>query len=119
MSIRGVGFTLRDAVAFGQAAGAGTRLALGPTVEADIIAPTGLILTPQEARDALIPASRYFFSFGNQAVFPEVESLAPALDEIAESSGTGFMLACMAEPGLGRFVFQGHLFQDGQLVADL
>jgi len=119
MSIRGVGFTLRDAVALGQAAGPGTRLALGPAAEADIIAPTGLTLTPQEARGALTPAARYFFSFGNQAAFPEIESLAPALDEIAERSGTGFMLACVAEPGFGRFVYQGHLFQDGQLIADL
>ncbi len=119
MSMRGVGFTLRDAVALGQAAGPGTRLALGPAAEADIIAPAGLFLTPQEARAALAPASRYFFSFGNQAAFPEIEPLALALDELAEQSGTGFMLACLAEPGLGRFVYQGHLFQDGQLVTDL
>lgn len=119
MSMRGVGFTLRDAVALGQTAGPGTRLALGPAAEADIIAPLGLTLTAREARDALTPASRYFFSFGNQAVFPEIEPLAVALDEIAEHSGTGFMLACLAEPGLGRFVYQGHLFQQGQLIADL
>ncbi|HTQ71091.1 MAG TPA: nucleotide-binding domain containing protein [Acidocella sp.] len=119
MSMRGMGFTLWDAVALGQASGPGTRLALGPTADADIIAPAGLTLTPQEARGALTPASRYFFSFGNQAVFPDIEPLALALDEITEHSGTGFMLACVAEPGLGRFVYQGHLFQDGQLIADL
>ncbi|MDR3505894.1 MAG: nucleotide-binding domain containing protein [Acidocella sp.] len=119
MSMRGVGFTLRDAVALGQAAGPGTRLALGPAAEADIIAPTGLTLTPQEARGAIAPATRYFFSFGNQAAFPEIEPLALAIDEIAEQSGTGFMLACLAEPGFGRFVYQGHLFQQGQLIADI
>lgn len=119
MSLRGIGFTLRDAVALAEARGPGTRIALGPGEAADIVAPAGLILTPTEARAALAPAGRVFFSFGNQAAFPEAEPLAQTLDEVAAGAGTGFMLACAAEPGFRRFAYQGHVFQDGLLLADL
>lgn len=116
MNARGLGFTLRDAVALGEIAGPGTRIALGAAAEADIIAPAGLILGPEDVPPA---SGRCVFSFGNQATPPEIESLASALDSVIARSDGNFMLACLAAPEWSRFVYQGYVFQNGRKVADL
>jgi len=117
VNARALGFTLRDSVALGERSGPGARIALGTAAGAEILAPACLVLTPEEARPAT--AGRCVFSFGNQAAPPEIESLAPVLDAIIARSPGGFMLACLAAPEWGRFVYQGYLFQNGHPVAHL
>jgi uncharacterized protein YgbK (DUF1537 family) len=121
--------TLQDATALAGVCGPSTRIALGAVSgiplgavsgDADIFAPAGFMLSGHEAKAALKSgAGRYFFSCGNQGTAPDFSSLAPLLDLLIERSGIGFMAACLAAPTQGRTVYQGHLFQDGRLVANL
>jgi len=113
MLVPGLGFSLLDAAALAQAYGAGARVGFAPG-SADIIAPSGLAATPQEA----VRSAFGFVSFGNQAVFPEFAALAPVLDAVIQRSAGRFMLACLANPLWGRFVYQGHLFARGRLLGD-
>lgn len=113
MRAPGLGFSLLDAAALAQAYGAGTRIGFAPGV-AEVIAPLGLALTPAEAAKA----NAGFFSFGNQAVFPDFAALGAALDAVIACSGGRFMLACLANPLWGRFAYQGHLFERGRLLGD-
>ncbi len=117
MTETGFAATLQDAAALADAWGTGTTLGLGHA-GADIIAPNAITITSTEARLAInTSADRYFFAFGNSSAPPDLAFLAPLLDFC---TGTvGFMAASFAAPGLGRTVFQGHLFQGGRLVANL
>jgi uncharacterized protein YgbK (DUF1537 family) len=84
---------------------------------ADVTAPAGSTLLPDVARKILLNSAIGFLAFGNQAAPPDLEALAPVMDmAIAQS---GFMAASFAHPAFGRTVFQGHLFQHGQLVGNL
>jgi uncharacterized protein YgbK (DUF1537 family) len=113
-------WTLQDAVALASAWGAGHHVARGHAAEGAILAPGGLTLSGSEVMSALqTNPARRFFSFGNQETAPDAQALAPLLDCLIEQSGTGFMVASFAAPALGRTVYQGHLFQDGRLVANL
>jgi 3-dehydrotetronate 4-kinase len=129
VSSRALALTLQDATALAAIRGPGSKIALGAASgitqgaasgDTDILAPSGFMLSGDEAEAALKSgASRYFFSCGNQSTAPDVSSLAPLLDLLIERSGIGFMAACFAAPAQGRTVYQGHLFQDGRLVANL
>jgi 3-dehydrotetronate 4-kinase len=129
MSSGALALTLQDATALASVRGPGSRIALGAASgitqgaasgDTDILAPSGFMLSGNEAEAALKSgAGRYFFSCGNQNTAPDVSSLAPLLDLLIERSGIGFMAACLAAPAQGRTVYQGHLFQDGRLVANL
>jgi uncharacterized protein YgbK (DUF1537 family) len=117
----GLAVTLRDAVALADSWGPGTSLALGTdAAPADILAPAALTLHEKEALGALRrPAGAYFISFGNQAAPPVAESLGRLLELAITETGIGFMAASLAAPGMGRTVFQGHLFQGGRLIGNL
>ncbi len=115
--------TLTDGVAVCDQFGRGSRLQLHrettPPAPADIIAPAAPSLTPDAAKTILgQQPGLAFLSFGNQAAPPDLDGLAPVL-EMMIAAGGGFMAASFANPGFGRSVFQGHLFQHGRLVANL
>ena len=136
-SSRALALTLQDAAALASTWGPGTQIARGAASgatqgavsgatqgaasgDANIFAPSGFTLSEHEAETALKSgAGRYFFSCGNQGAAPDFSSLAPLLDLLLERSGIGFMAACLAAPAQGRTVYQGHLFQDNRLVANL
>jgi len=118
--------TLQDAASVAWASGPGSRIFRGGAFSGGnsgdtvIFAPSGLMLNVHDAQAALkTGATGYFFAFGNQAAPPDLFALAPVLDMLIARSGMAFMAACFAAPMQGRFVFQGHLFQDGKLVANL
>jgi len=117
----GLAVTLHDAAALAESWGAGTQVALGAgSGPAEIFAPAGLALGAGEiAAVVKSGAGSYVLSFGNGERAPEAASLAPVLDALIEASGIGFMAACFANPGFGRTVYQGHLFQDGALLGNL
>jgi uncharacterized protein YgbK (DUF1537 family) len=46
-------------------------------------------------------------------------TIGPVFDLLASATGTGFLAACFATPWAGRCVYQGHLFQNGNLQSDL
>jgi uncharacterized protein YgbK (DUF1537 family) len=121
LSCQALAATLHDAAALSGAWGADARIVLGGAVAgADILAPSALALNAAEAETALRGgAKNYFFTFGNQTTPPDATALAPVLDTLIARSGIGFMAACLAAPSLGRTVYQGHLFQDGRLIANL
>jgi uncharacterized protein YgbK (DUF1537 family) len=127
VSSRALALTLQDATALAGICGPGTRIALGTGItqgaasgDTDIFAPSRFVLSGNEAEAALKSGvGRYFFSCGNQSAAPDFSTLAPLLDSLIERSGIGFMAACFAAPAQGRTVYQGHLFQDGRLVANL
>lgn len=41
------------------------------------------------------------------------------MDQLATGSGAGFLCACLGTPWMGRTVYQGHLFENGNLRSDL
>jgi uncharacterized protein YgbK (DUF1537 family) len=118
---RALALTLQDAAALAGTWGPGTRIAWSAApCNADIVAPSGFLLSGHEVETALKSgAGRYFLSCGNQGTAPDFSSLAPLLDLLVERSGVGFMAACFAAPAQGRTVYQGHLFREGRLVTNL
>jgi uncharacterized protein YgbK (DUF1537 family) len=121
LSCQALAATLQDAVALVGAWGDGCRIALSGAVEAgEILAPSLAHLSAAQARAALRGgATRYFLCLGNQEKAPDFAALAPVLETLIAASGIGFMAASLAAPALGRSVYQGHLFQDGRLLANL
>ncbi|HQT46298.1 MAG: hypothetical protein B7X08_05795 [Acidocella sp. 20-63-7] len=121
MNCQALAATLRDAVALVGAWGERSRIVLYGTAEtAEIIAPTLPHLSAAQAQAALRRgAERYFLCLGNQEKAPDFAALAPVLETLITASGIGFMAASLAAPALGRSVYQGHLFQDGRLLANL
>ena len=118
----GIAARLVDAVALTAAFGGGTKIGIGAggAADCDILAPAGPVLTAAEARAACaIPASQYVFTFGNTESGDLAPIIGPVMDLLASASGTGFLAACMATPWDGRSVYQGHLFQHGNLQGDL
>lgn len=116
--------TLADAAALAESWGPGTRIGRGAAPDlyhcAGIFAPAGLVLTGAQALAAFKqPADGYFFSFGNQEAAPAIDHLTAILEPMLMRSGIGFMAACIANPVLGRTMYQGHLFQDGRLLANM
>jgi 3-dehydrotetronate 4-kinase len=117
-----LGLTLADGVSVCDRVGPGSRLRLHDEAAlfapAEITAPAGVALSPESARAILQRAAIGFLAFGNQAAPPNLDALAPILDMTIAAQG-GFMAASFAHPAYGRTQFQGHLFQHGQLVANL
>ncbi|MDR3520384.1 MAG: nucleotide-binding domain containing protein [Acidocella sp.] len=122
MSTYGLAATLRDAIALVGAFGPGRRLGrgVGQASTVEILIPQAIDLTAQEVAAAVaLGRAQYFFTFGNQATIPEPASLAPMIDQLTSSTGVGFMAACLADPALGRTMYQGHLFESGRLRGDM
>ena len=117
-----LGLTLADGVSVCDRFGPGSRLRLADMsalfAPADVTAPADAALSPAAAGTILQRAAIGFLAFGNQATPPDLEALAPLLDMAIAAQG-GFMAASFAHPAYGRTQFQGHLFQHGQLVANL
>lgn len=111
-----VAWRLQDAV---DAAVAGVRITRRGGV-ADITSPAGPVLSANEAQAALVsnPGPQHFTFSGIKST-EEVGVLAEIMDRLIAVSGAGFMAACFAAPAAGQNVYQGHLFQDGRLIADL
>lgn len=117
----GIGAGLHDAVALAAVCGAGGVLGFGADEAGacDVLAPGGAVLVRAEVeRAALLGRARYFFSFGTYGL-GDLAPLAGAIEHLAAASGVGFMAACLAAPGEGKTVYQGHLFEGGVLKADL
>ncbi len=109
-------------MALTSAFGPGARIGIGAgnAAASDILAPSGPLIGLVEARAACaVPASQYVFTFGNTESGNLPAMIGPVIDLLASASGTGFLAACLATPWAGRSVFQGHLFQDGNLQSDL
>jgi uncharacterized protein YgbK (DUF1537 family) len=118
----GIAARLVDAVALTAAFGAGTKIGIGAAEAGacDILAPAAPVLSLEEARAACaIGASQYVFTFGNTESVGLSAVIGPVLDLLASATGTGFLAACLATPWAGRGVYQGHLFQNGNLQSDL
>ncbi|HTJ90676.1 MAG TPA: nucleotide-binding domain containing protein [Acidocella sp.] len=117
-----LGLTLADGVSVCDRVGPGSRLRLHDEgvlfAPAEVTAPASRALSPDAARTILQRAAIGFLAFGNQAAPPDLDVLAPLL-ELAIAAQGGFMAASFAHPAYGRTQFQGHLFQHGQLVANL
>jgi uncharacterized protein YgbK (DUF1537 family) len=114
--------TLADGVSACDRMGVGSRLRLQDEsalfAPADVSAPAGAVLSPASARTILQHSAIGFLAFGNQASPPNLDALAPILDMAIATQG-GFVATSFANPAYGRTLFQGHLFQHGQLVANL
>jgi len=111
----GLAASLHDAVALAQA-WPGAALAFGgDAADCDIFAPEALV------PPVSLPAGRtqYFFAFGNADSAGIAAISAPMIDALTEAAGTGFMAVCLAAPWAGRTAYQGHLFEDGGLKANL
>jgi uncharacterized protein YgbK (DUF1537 family) len=118
----GIAATLHDAAALAAAFGPGARIGIGAATaaSADILAPSGLALQKPEILAALrLGRAQYIFTFGNTVAATSPGIIAPMIDALAHASGTGFLPACLATPWAGRTVYQGHLFLNGSLQADL
>jgi uncharacterized protein YgbK (DUF1537 family) len=107
----GLAATLHDALALAQNFGPGARISFGaPDDGTDIWAPRAVDIPK-------IPGNRprciFAFGAGN------TQAIAPMIDALAAATGTGFMAACLAAPWAGLTMYQGHLFQDGRLLANL
>jgi uncharacterized protein YgbK (DUF1537 family) len=113
----GAGLTLADGWAWAEAAGA-ARLGLGTAAE--MVAPRGLVLTAAEVA-ACVPAggARYALACGEQRVAPDMARLREALAALMRVAGVEFAALCLAAPGWGRTVYQGHLFEGSRHVAGL
>jgi hypothetical protein len=119
-TVFGIGLTLLDAVALGDAWGAGCRLGFNTADGVDVVAALSGNLSRKIIESALqIGAARYVLSCGNAAALPAPGQLAPVLEQLVQASGAGFIALCLANPAAGRTVYQGHVFQGGRLVADL
>jgi 3-dehydrotetronate 4-kinase len=118
----GIAARLVDAVALTAAFGQATKIGIGEVNagDCDILAPAGFVLSAAEAKAACaIPASQYVFTFGNTESADLAATIGPVIELLASASGTGFVAACLATPWTGRCVYQGHLFQQGNLHSDL
>lgn len=118
----GIAARLVDAVALTAAFGQGAKIGIGEANagDCDILAPAGFVLSAAEAKAACaIPASQYVFTFGNTESANLAATIGPVIELLASASGTGFVAACLATPWAGRSVYQGHLFQQGNLQGDL
>jgi uncharacterized protein YgbK (DUF1537 family) len=118
----GIAARLVDAVALTAAFGEGAKIGIGAdhAGECDILAPAGPVLSAGEARAACaVPASQYVFTFGNTDGGDLAPVIGPVMELLAGASGTGFLAACLATPWAGRSVYQGHLFEQGNLRGDL
>jgi 3-dehydrotetronate 4-kinase len=113
--------TLADGVSVCDRFGSGSRLRLHDEAAvfapADVTAPAGTSWSPDAAR-TILGQPIAFLAFGNQAAPPDLDVLAPIMEMTIAAQG-GFMAASFATPAYGRTVFQGHLFQHGQLVVNL
>jgi len=112
---------LHDAVALAGAFGPGALLGFGAgeAVACDILAPTDALLSRAEVSAAAsLGRPRYFLSFGNFSL-DDLASAAGALEHLAAATGAGFIGVCLAAPGRGRTVYQGHLFEGAAMRADL
>ncbi len=117
MSAGTAGLTLADGWAWAEASGAG-RLGLG--VSAEIVVPRGPVLTAAEvARCVPAGQARYALACGNQAAVPDMKQLAEALTAMMRVAGVEFAALCLATPGWGRTVYQGHLFEGARHVTGL
>ncbi len=113
MNIPALALTLRDAAALADIWGPGSTIGLG--VNADITGPARFYLTPAEATGLTT-------SFLAASAPPDVAAIMPLaamIDQLTAAEGTGFMVACLADPAAGATIYQSHLFQDGRLIADL
>ncbi len=121
MSFLALAYTLQDAFALADARGPGSVIAFGQYPgDADIIAPSGLILSESEADTALGNRSGLaFISVGNHTALLDVAALAPILELAMQRAGIGFISVCLASPEQGRTVYHGNLFQDGRLACNL
>jgi uncharacterized protein YgbK (DUF1537 family) len=113
--------TLADGVSVCDRFGPGSRLRLHDEAAvfapADVTTPASSSLSPNAARN-ILGQPIAFLAFGNQAAPPDLDALAPIMDMVIAAQG-GFMATSFANPAYGRTVFQGHLFQHGQLVVNL
>jgi len=111
------GLTLADGWAWAEAGGA-VRLGVG--VPAAVVAPRGLVLSPAEIV-ACLPAgaARYALACGEQAAAPDLAALAEALGAVMRVAGVEFAVLCLAAPGWGRTVYQGHLFAGARHIVGL
>ncbi|OYV35856.1 MAG: hypothetical protein B7Z81_08185 [Acidocella sp. 20-61-6] len=122
MSFYGLAATLRDAVALAEARGPGCKVGFGAAQAGfvEVLAPEGADLTLADVRaGAALGRSRYFFTFGNHAAAFNLASIGPIIDQLAANTGVGFMAACLANPTMGRTMYQGQLFEAGHLRGDM
>ncbi|HQT39707.1 MAG TPA: nucleotide-binding domain containing protein [Acidocella sp.] len=122
MSFYGLAATLRDAVALAEARGPGCNIGFGAAQAGfvEILAPHGSDLTAPEAQAGVaLGRSQYFLTFGNHAGGLKLGSIVPMIDQLAASTGVGFMAACIANPAAGRTMYQGQLFEAGHLRGDM
>jgi uncharacterized protein YgbK (DUF1537 family) len=111
------GLTLADGWAWAEASGA-ARMGLGEAAE--VVAPRGGVLTAREAA-AYVPGGgdRYALACAEQRAAPDMTQLRDALAAMMRVAGVEFAALCLAAPGWGRTVYQGHLFQGARHVAGL
>jgi len=111
----GLAASLHDAVALAEA-WPGARMAFGGDgADCDIFAPDRPLLA-----SGLPPGrAQYIFAFGNADCAGIAPMVAPMIDVLTDATGTGFMAVCLAAPWRKRTVYQGHLFQNGQLKGNL
>lgn len=117
----GLGGSLHDALALAQACGPGALLGFGAGQAefCDVLAPEGAVLARAEVeQSAALGRTRYFLSFGTYGL-GDLAPVAGAIEHLAAATGVGFMAVCLAAPGWGRTVYQGHLFEAGKLKVDL
>jgi uncharacterized protein YgbK (DUF1537 family) len=115
----GLAASLYDAVALAEIFGPGARIGIGDARDADILVPSGALLSPAEAAAAArLGRSAYFLAFGNAASV-DASAIAPLIEVLSEVLGLGFMASCVAAPWAGRTVYQGQDFAGSTLKTDL
>jgi uncharacterized protein YgbK (DUF1537 family) len=111
----GIAATLQNALALAEAFGPGAEIGF-LAADGAILAPKAAFLSPADAIRAFRPGrAKYHFAFEANAP----DEVAPVIEALIQTAGTGFMPVCLAAPWAGRSVYQGHLFQGGRLIGNV